>query len=83
MFEESNLPFTKILGLIHHWAVDTPLNRTSDLLDIAQNHVCEWFARIREVCEWFNLANPYTVGGPGLIVEIDESAVNKAHPHAG
>ena len=70
-------------SLLHHWAVDTPLNRTSDLLDITEATVCEWFARFRDVCDWFNRANLYQVGGPGLVVEIDESAVNKAIPHAG
>ena len=83
MFAESNIPFTKIIGLIHHWTIDTPLNKTAELLDMAERNVCEWYARLRDVCRWYNEANPYTVGGPGLIVEIDESPINKAIPHAG
>ena len=75
--------FYSLLSLIHHWALDTPLNRTAVLLDVAESTVFEWFARFREVCEFFNRANPYQVGGLGIIVEIDESAVNKAIPHAG
>ena len=59
------------------------MNKTADLLDIAESNVCEWFSRFREVCEFFNRANPYQVGGPGIIVQIDEAAVNKAIPHAG
>ena len=69
--------------IIHHWAIDTPLNRTANLLNITEANVSEWFARMRDVCQWWNGANPYTVGGPGLIVEIDEAAVNKSIPHAG
>ena len=42
-----------------------------------EGNVSEWFARLRDVCRWYNEVNPYTVGGPGLIVEIDEAAVNK------
>ena len=70
-------------SLIHHWVLDTPMNRTGNLLDLSEDYVIEWFARFRDVCRWFNETNPYTVGGPGLIVEIDEAAVNKAIPHAG
>ena len=49
MFAESNLPFTKILGLLHHWAVDTPRNRTANLLNMAEDNVMEWFARYVQV----------------------------------
>ena len=70
------------LRLIHHWAIDTPGNRTANLLELREHIVGEWFARIRDVCAWFNRNNPYTVGGPGLIVEIDEAAINKKIPHS-
>ena len=69
--------------MIHHWALDTPCNRTATLIGVTAEVVHEWFARMREICEWYNSRNPYTVGGPGIIVEIDEAAVNHANPHAG
>ena len=54
-----------------------------DLLEITEANIIEWFARMRDVCNWWNQANPITVGGPGLVVEIDEASVNHSIPHAG
>ena len=38
-------------SLIHHWTLDTPLNRTANLLDLAERNVREWFARFRDTCK--------------------------------
>ena len=78
-----NIVITSYFSLIHHWAIDTPITRTVDLLEITEANIIEWFARMRDVCNWWNQANPITVGGPGLVVEIDEASVNHSIPHAG
>jgi len=42
-------------------------------LKMGQNAVVDWSNYLREVCIW-KLENNYEeIGGPGLIVEIDES----------
>lgn len=75
--------FHPFLRVIHHWAIETPIHRAVDLLGISETHIIEWFARMRDICVWYNSANPLTVGGPGLVVEIDEAAINKRIPHVG
>ena len=77
------ITYLNSFSILHHWAIDTPITRTVTLLSISKRHVIEWFARLRDVCEWWNRANPPIIGGPGLVVEIDEASVNHSIPHAG
>ena len=42
-FEQSNLPLTKIVGLIFCWANDFPNKTTIRMVGVSERHVVEWY----------------------------------------
>ena len=43
----------------------------------------QWFSFFRDVCSWWLVNNNYQIGGPGEVVEIDESLVAKRKNNVG
>ena len=41
----------------------------------------DWYNFCRDICAEHFLANPITIGGPGKVVEIDESKFGKYHKY--
>lgn len=52
-------------------------------LDIGKNGVVDWNNYLREVCVWRIESSNNQVGGPNLIVEIDESLFVRRKNNAG
>ena len=84
MFEESQLSFVKIVGILHHFAKQTSIKKTSISLEMTKHTVCYWYKALREdICSWWmrQPGNAYRLGGivqgQQMIVEIDESCVNR------
>ncbi len=50
---------------------------------IGQKTAIDWYNFIREVCAHHLLDHPIVIGGPGKIVEIDESKFGKRKYHRG
>ena len=44
---------------------------------LSETTVIQWFAYFRDVCSWWLNNNPNQIGGPGLVVEIDESLISR------
>ena len=76
-FEDSNLEYTKILGLLHYWSFDLPVTTTAALLGLSETTVIQWHKELRNVCQHWVLHNHRQIGGLGEIVEIDEALVAK------
>jgi len=50
--------------------------------DVCKSSVSQWYQFIRELCSKYLINNPnYVFGGPGIIVQIDESVVAKRKYH--
>ena len=78
-FENSKLSYRNIVGLIVSWSFKTPVNcNTSILTGLNERTVVQWFSFFRDVCLWWLVQNDYQIGGPGEMVEIDESSVAKS-----
>ena len=82
MFEDSNLTFIQIIGLLHHFCKETSVKKAALSLELHKNTVCFWYKRIREdVIGWWIRRHPIRVGGMigarRIIVEIDESLINR------
>ena len=78
-FEGSRLELWKILGLSYVWASSVGSARgMSQLnimreLEVSEHTVVDWKQFFRDVVVAYFINHPEQIGGPGVVVEIDES----------
>ena len=84
LFEETNLSYTQIVGILHHFAKETGIKKASTSLELTRKTVGKWYKVLSEdICTWWlrQPGNASRLGGirngRPIIVEIDESCVNK------
>ena len=83
-FSGSHLDFKTILMLIFGWLNELPQKFMKDTLKISSpNTLVDWYNFCREVCVDILLKDNHKIGGPGHIVEIDESKFGKRKFHKG
>jgi transposase-like protein len=81
---KSKLSIKQLLLLIYLWVMKMPVKQTSVMLGLSQNTVVDWNNMIREICsaKFVRETNPQ-LGGPGKIVQIDESVIYKPKYNRG
>jgi transposase-like protein len=72
-FSKSRLPLQKWLLLLYLWARDYPVRDIAQEAEIDKNVACDVMNWFREVCSTKLIRTVITLGGPGKIVQIDES----------
>ena len=82
-FENSQLSFKNIEELLFCWAFKEPVAHASVLIGLSTPTIIQWYSYFRDVCSHWLLKNPYTIGGPGQVVEIDESLVARRKANVG
>ena len=83
-FEGSHLSIDVILKLTYYWVYNCCNDFVMNELRIGSKHtVVDWFNFAREVCIEILVRENVQVGGPGKIVEIDESKFGKRKYHRG
>ncbi|GFO38779.1 hypothetical protein PoB_006528400 [Plakobranchus ocellatus] len=55
-----------------------PINTSVDLCGLSEGTVIQWFSYFRDIC-----SNHLVIGGPGQIVELDESLIAKRKNNVG
>ena len=75
-FEKSKLSLKKWLLIIHFWSRQLPVTDAELQLEITRGTAIDIYQWLREVCSTKLLATPIVLGGPGTIVQIDESLFN-------
>ena len=63
--------------IIIEWSREIPATYTSDMVDITNMSACQMYHYFCDVCSWKLLSSPCLLGGPGCVVQIDESCVSK------
>lgn len=53
------------------------------MADVDKNTAVQWFQYFRDICSRWLIDNPIRLGGPGVVVEIDESVMAKRKYHRG
>ena len=76
-FEGSKLSLKIIFRLMFLWCYKTPVHTVIDLVGVGEKTVIQWNQYCRDICHEWLVNNPYMIGGPGSIVEIDESVIAK------
>ena len=83
-FKKSNLGIDDILCIIFCWSAQLSVKSTVIMANVCRNSVCQWYQFIREKCSeaLLNDVN-YKFGGPGVVVQIDESVLAKRKYNVG
>jgi hypothetical protein len=83
-FENHNLTLEKIVCITYFWVYKCTQDFVIHELEISQKTITDWYNFGREVCEiYLEKYGSNIIGGPGKIVEIDESKFGKRKYHKG
>ena len=72
-FSKSRLTLQQWLLLIYWWAHQYPVTDAAKETNVDKGTACDVYRWLREVCSTRLLRTRIVLGGPGVIVQIDES----------
>ena len=73
-FDKSNLRIRTILDLIRCWAYEElSFKKAQREFAISEHTFVNWRNFMRDICAEYFMQNPMMIGGPGVVVQIDES----------
>lgn len=82
-FEGSNMALHEIIKFIYWWCSGLEQWQIRQQMCLASNTAVDWENFCREVCEIVIMKESSKVGGPGKVVQIDESKIGKRKYHRG
>nr|XP_047123618.1 uncharacterized protein LOC124806602 [Hydra vulgaris] len=85
-FESStSLSVSLILQLMFLWILEVPVTAASEVVGVNEKTSIQWYQYFRDICSFktMDVAAANQLGGPGLIVEIDESLFFKRKYNVG
>ena len=80
-FANSNLSLAKWVHLIYLWSIQTSNQQAHAQTGVSKQSITNAYACLREICDRYLLKNPIRLGGPGVIVQIDESCFSHKPKH--
>jgi hypothetical protein len=75
-FERSRLPLAKLVYLMYLWSGETTAKSAADTTGVSQKTIVQLYQYMRDVCSTKLLNTTSDLGGPGVVVQIDESLFN-------
>ena len=72
-FEKSKITLRQWILLIHLWAYEIPVCMAGQMVEVSKETAINVYQWLREVCSTKLLSTPIILGGPGKVVQIDES----------
>ena len=75
-FLKSQLSLKKWVVLMYWWAENYPVTDAACEAEVTEATACAVYQWLREVCTTHLLHTPIRLGGPGIIVQIDESLMS-------
>ncbi len=76
-FEQSRLELRVLAMLLYLWSLEVPVEVTTTLTSVSEHTVIQWFQYFRDACSWYFENFPEQIGGPGHVVQMDESVMVK------
>ena len=72
-FAKSKLTLRQWFIMIVWWAREYPVGKAASEAEVTETTSCQVYEWLREVCSTRLLQTAIILGGPGVIVEVDES----------
>ena len=73
IFKRMKTDLQTALSIIYEWSSGIPVKYAADTLGLTRSTVSNWYRQIRGLVRIFcDLETPYSIGGQGIIVEIDQ-----------
>ena len=73
-FTHMRVPIQKVVWIVYLWSIHMPVGMAAQLTAVSQKSIIQIYQFLRDVCSAKLVAlNGEKLGGPGVIVEIDES----------
>lgn len=83
-FSQSKLCYSDVVKLTYFWANNYPNHLCALETSISAHTVIDWYNFCRDICvELLENSESRVIGGPGIVVEIDESKFGKRKYHRG
>ena len=85
-FEQSRLQLRQWIVLMYWWACEYPVKDAAEEAEVDEKTAIQMYQYCRDVCSWriLNHDSPLLLGGPGVVVQIDESLFrHKPKNHRG
>lgn len=82
-FSMAKLPLHQIIELAYHWLSNASVSTTIAQTGRASDTVCAYFKYFRELVADSLEETDFCIGGPGIVVELDESKFGKRKYHRG
>lgn len=82
-YANSHIPLPKQIYLTYYWASNIQISTAEHNLDICSSSLVDWYNFHRDMCSWKLNQLAITLGGPGVVVQVDESVMVKAKHHVG
>lgn len=74
--EEFTISLKKFVEFVYFFSMELDQSQLCELVGISRSTVNKLVMKIRKQCQNYFAQNPPKLGGPGIIVEIDESKFN-------
>lgn len=84
-FEAMHVPVKKCVTLMWLWAAQTQAAAAAAIMNMRKQTVLQQFRFFRDICSWKLVQTPelFLLGGPGHVVQIDESVVTRRKFNVG
>ena len=82
-FEKANMTLEEVMKFTYWWCQDLDQWQIKKQLGIESHAAVDWGIFCREVCEVTLFEKREKIGGPGKLVQIDESKIGKRKYHRG
>ena len=82
-FSKSRLSLSVILRTMFLWTRQTRVTEAAAETKISKRVAIDWYNFFRDVCIEYYVTHPIVIGGPGKVVEIDESKFGKRKYNRG
>lgn len=81
--QDSKITLQEFIRIAYVWSRQITGVVASDMCEVSGKTICSWYQYLRDATSHHMVMNPYQIGGPGHVVQIDESLICKRKYNRG